>query len=81
MIITAITPQQAAGNYQVKDKAHSQIRFFFRYSRVKNMVGDFVSDKLFENCLIQRTDKIKNISSGNHPLDRNLLTEIIQQDC
>ena len=65
----------------IKDKAHSQIRFFFRYSRVQNMVGDFVSDKLFENCLIKRTDEIKNISSGNHPLNRNLLAEIVQQDC
>ena len=65
----------------IRDKSHSQIRFFYRYRRVKNRVDDFVSKKLMENRLIQQTDEIATIGGTNHPLNKNLLTEIIQQDC
>lgn len=61
----------------VSQKQSSNIKVFFRYTRVKNAFQDLISDILSENGLIKNQEDIGNISQKGGGIDRMKLKSII----
>ena len=62
---------------RVKDKSHNQTKIFYRYKFLKNLVDDYVRNKLFENQLIKNYEQIPCIGGDNMSLDRGLMRDIV----
>lgn len=64
----------------VSQKQSSNIKVFFRYTRVKNAFQDLISDILSENGLIKNQEDIGNISQQGGGIDRMKLKRIINDN-
>lgn len=64
----------------VSQKQSSNIKVFFRYTRVKNAFQDLISDILSENGLIKSQEDIGNISQQGGGIDRMKLKRIINDN-
>lgn len=64
----------------VSQKQSSNIKVFFRYTRVKNAFQDLISDILSENGLIKNQEDIGNISQKGGGIDRMKLKRIINDN-
>ena len=59
----------------IKNKSHSETRFFYRYKFLKDIVNNYLRDKLLENQLLCKDDDIPCIGGKNMSLDRNLMKQ------
>lgn len=64
----------------VGQKRSSDIKVFFRYTRVKNAFQDLISDVLIENGLIKRKEDIGDIAQIGGGIDRVKFIKIINEN-
>jgi hypothetical protein len=64
----------------VSKKQSPEIKVFFRYSRVKNVFQDIISDILIENGLIENQEELSDISQPGGGIDRVKLRRIFERD-